>query len=64
MRKDDFFTGHEPALSKESEVDIGDSGDILLPKPVTPQPGFNRNDRKKEGKTKREQEEEEREKMQ
>lgn len=59
-----FFSGHEHAPSNEPEVDIGDSGDILLPKPVTPQPGINRNDRRKEGKTKREQEEEERERMQ
>lgn len=64
MQTDGFFTGHEPTLSKEPEVDIGDSGDILLPKPVTPQPGISKNDRRKEGKSKREQEEEEREKMQ
>lgn len=61
---DFFLTGHEPTSSKEPEVDIGDSGDILLPKPVTPQPGVNKNERRKEGKSKREQEEEEREKMQ
>lgn len=64
MQTDGFFTGSEPTTSKEPEVDIGDSGDILLPKPVTPQPGLGRNDRRKEGKSKREQEEEEREKMQ
>lgn len=61
---EDTNAGHEHAPSNEPEVDIGDSGDILLPKPVTPQPGINRNDRRKEGKTKREQEEEERERMQ
>lgn len=64
MQTGGFFSGHEHAPSNEPEVDIGDSGDILLPKPVTPQPGINRNDRRKEGKTKREQEEEERERMQ
>lgn len=60
----DFFAGREYAPSKDTEVDIGDSGDILLPKPVTPQPGLNKNERRKEGKSKREQEEEERERMQ
>lgn len=64
MQTDAFFTGHEYTPGRDTEVDIGDSGDILLPKPVTPQPGMNKNDRKKEGKTKREQEEEERERMQ
>lgn len=60
----DETQGHEYTPGRDTEVDIGDSGDILLPKPVTPQPGMNKNDRKKEGKTKREQEEEERERMQ
>ncbi|KAK8382092.1 hypothetical protein O3P69_015210 [Scylla paramamosain] len=60
----DFFAGREYAPGKDPEVDIGDSGDILLPKPVTPQPGLNKNERRKEGKSKREQEEEERERMQ
>lgn len=64
MQTGDFFAGHETPQNNEPEVDIGESGDILLPKPVTPQPGVNKNDRKKEGRTKREQEEEERERMQ
>ncbi|XP_045138435.1 transcription initiation factor TFIID subunit 11-like isoform X2 [Portunus trituberculatus] len=61
---EEMHGGREYAPSKDQEVDIGDSGDILLPKPVTPQPGLNKNERKKEGKSKREQEEEERERMQ
>lgn len=64
MQAGTFFTGREYTPGKDTDVDIGDSGDILLPKPVTPQPGMNKNDRRKEGKTKREQEEEERERMQ
>ncbi|KAG0713220.1 Transcription initiation factor TFIID subunit 11 [Chionoecetes opilio] len=62
---EDTAEGREHTPGREdTEIDIGDSDDILLPKPMTPQPGVNRNDRKKEGKTKREQEEEERERMQ
>ncbi|XP_042206141.1 transcription initiation factor TFIID subunit 11-like isoform X2 [Homarus americanus] len=56
--------GRDWTPGRETEVDVGDSGDILLPKPATPQPGGNKTDRRKEGKTKREQEEEERERMQ
>ncbi|XP_071526500.1 uncharacterized protein Taf11 isoform X5 [Panulirus ornatus] len=56
--------GREWTPGRETDVDVGDGGDILLPKPATPQPGCNKNDRRKEGKSKREQEEEERERMQ
>lgn len=57
-------TGREWTPSRDIDVDVGDSGDILLPKPATPQPNAGKMDRKKEGKSKREQEEEERDKMQ
>ncbi|XP_037798088.1 transcription initiation factor TFIID subunit 11-like [Penaeus monodon] len=49
---------------RDTDVDVGESADILLPKPATPQPSNNRLERKKEGKTRKEQEEEERERMQ
>ncbi|XP_064107286.1 transcription initiation factor TFIID subunit 11-like [Macrobrachium nipponense] len=61
----DSTPGHELTPGREpDDVDVGDSGDILLPKPATPQPPGNKLDRRREGKTKREQEEEERERMQ
>lgn len=56
--------GREWTPGRETDVDVSDGGDILLPKPATPQPGCNKMDRRKEGKSKREQEEEERERMQ
>ncbi|XP_071526498.1 uncharacterized protein Taf11 isoform X3 [Panulirus ornatus] len=62
--RDSTPPGREWTPGRETDVDVGDGGDILLPKPATPQPGCNKNDRRKEGKSKREQEEEERERMQ
>lgn len=60
----DSTPGQEWTPGRDTEVDVGESEDILLPKPVTPQPSCNKLDRRKEGKSKREQEEEERERMQ
>ena len=56
--------GSEWTPGRETDVDVGDSGDILLPKPATPQPGINKTEKKREGRSRREQEEEERERMQ
>ncbi|XP_068204390.1 transcription initiation factor TFIID subunit 11-like isoform X2 [Palaemon carinicauda] len=56
--------GLELTPERDQDVDVGDSGDILLPKPATPQPTCPKLERRRESKSKREQEEEERERMQ
>lgn len=59
-----YLTGGDWGSGRETEQCVVEGGDILLPKPATPQPSSGKADRRKEGRTKREQEEEERERMQ
>ncbi|KAK3875977.1 hypothetical protein Pcinc_016240 [Petrolisthes cinctipes] len=64
QNQDSTPPGGEWGGGRETETNVVEGGDILLPKPATPQPPNSRSDRRKEGRTKREQEEEERERMQ